>query len=392
MTAKTLKRLVAAAVLCALAGGGAWFLVGPRGDPERATQKTAAVTRGDIKEVVTSQGKLEPKDYVDVGVQISGQLKKLYVEIGSAVKKGDLIAELDPAPYQSRYDADAAKLKSLQAQLLEEKANFDLNETLLKRAQGLFAAKAVSQEELDTKEATLKKSAATLQSLEAQIEEAQANLASDGINLGYTKIFAPMDGIVSDQIAREGQTLNANQTTPKIVQVANLDIMTVRVQVAEADIMRLKPEMETAFSTLGAMDKRWKGRIRQILPTPEVVSDVVLYNVLIDVENTDHALMNGMSTQVYFETAQAAGALLVPTQALGKKISEKPDGATYLITIRKNGQTEEREVLVGLITRAQTEVRSGLAEGETVLLQNAVAGASDTKKKTTSPPSMGARL
>src|SRR5690606_2265467 len=125
------------------------------------------------------------------------------------------------------------------------------------------------------------------------------------------------------QTAREGQTLNANQQAPIILQIANLDVMTVRVQVAEADVTRLKPGLPVYFTTLGMMDKRWHGRVRQILPSPETVNDVVLYIVLIDVDNRDHQLLTGMSAQVFFEIGKAHDVLTVPVAALGRRVPAK---------------------------------------------------------------------
>ncbi|HBG32027.1 MAG TPA: efflux RND transporter periplasmic adaptor subunit, partial [Gammaproteobacteria bacterium] len=132
---------------------------------------------------------------------------------------------------------------------------------------------------------TLRVAEARAASLKAQIEEARSTLAGDEANLGYTKIYAPMDGTVASQTAREGQTLNANQTAPVILQIADLGTMTVRAQVAEADVPRVQPGMDVSFTTLGSLNRRWQAVVRQILPTPEVINDVVLYNVLADVDN-----------------------------------------------------------------------------------------------------------
>lgn len=398
MVSRKIKRLVIAAVLLVLASGGAWFYFHSQALEKRGTTETVLVARGNVQETVTAQGKLEPKDYVDVGAQVSGQLKKLYVDIGDTVKKGDLLAELDPLPYESKVAADEAKLNSLKAQVAQKKAEEELDHSQLRRAETLFKAHATSQDDLETKTTALKVTQATIASLEAQAAEAAANLESDKISLGYTKIYAPMDGIVADQIAREGQTLNANQTTPKIVQLADLDVMTVRAQVAEADVMRLKTGMEASFAPLGALERKWKGIVRQILPTPEVVNDVVLYDALIDVENKDRQLMNGMSAQVFFDVAHADDVLILPVHALGRHETTHDDetGKAYAVKAIKNGKTEERIVHVGLMTRADAEIRSGLAEGETIVIGAAAASGnqeSNGAKKNGGPhPPVGARL
>lgn len=374
--------------LIALAGAGLFFYVQNKGQEGPENLEWVSATRSTIEDIVTAQGTLEPKDYVDVGVQVSGQLKKLYVDIGDEVKTGDLLAELDPQVYQSKVQGDEANINALKAQLDQKRAQADFDKAQADRALALVETKAMSQQEAEEKDKAYKVSIAAVAALEAQIAQAQASLESDQINLGYTKIYAPMDGIVSDKIAREGQTLNANQTTPKIVQIANLDVMTIRAQIAEADVMRLKPGMESQFVTLGSLERKWKGTIRQILPTPEVINDVVLYNALIDVENKDRQLMNGMSTQNSFVVGRAENVLTVPTKALGRRLVEKDlddKGLAYSLHVKgSNGEAEERTVYIGLMTRSMSEVKSGLSEGDKV----EVSGDASAAKKAQSMPRM----
>ena len=334
----------------------------------------APVRRGNVEETVTAQGKLEPREYVDVGAQVSGQLKKIYVEIGDTVKKGDLIAEIDPRVYQSRVEASEARLKTLRAQLSEQEAQITFASQQNNRNTRLMKAKAVSQETLEDSQTALKVAQSRAASLRAQIEESQSSLEGDTTNLSYTKIYAPFDGTVVLQPTREGQTVNASQTAPIIVQLADLDIMTVKSQVAEADVMRLREGMEVEFSTLGNLERRWKATVRQILPSPEVVNDVVLYNALIDVQNEDRQLMTGMSTQVFFNLGSAKDALLIPTLALGQKLSAAEDGSQkYKIRVKDGEQTAEKTITVGLVGRNEVEVLNGLAEGEEVALPVAPA-------------------
>jgi macrolide-specific efflux system membrane fusion protein len=332
--------------------------------------RAVPVEMADIEETVTAQGKLEPKQYVDVGVQVSGQLKKIHVEIGDTVKTGDLIAEIDPAVYESRVAADEAQLKSLKAQLAEQKATADFAQKTLDRNRRLIKDKAISQEALDDTQTAMKVALAKVASIDAQIEQASSALEGDKANLSYTKIYAPMNGTVVSQAVREGQTLNANQTAPIVVQVANLDVMTVRTQVAEADVTRLTPEMDVYFTTLGAQDRKWQGKVRQILPSPETINDVVLYNALVDVENKDRSLMTGMSTQVFFVVGNAQNVPVVPVRALGKSVQpeEGQPGNFYQIRVDSNGKAEDRVVEVGLMTRQLAEIKSGLQEGDKVLV------------------------
>jgi macrolide-specific efflux system membrane fusion protein len=164
--------------------------------------------------------------------------------------------------------------------------------------------------------------------------------------------------------------LNANQTAPVVLQVANLDTMTVRAQVAEADVSRLKAGMPAYFTTLGNNERRWPGKVRQVLPTPQIVNDVVLYDVLIDVKNEGHKLMTGMTTQVFFIFGKAENALIIPAEVLTRRASREDNdkGKAYRIAVMTEKGPEPRVIHVGLQTRTQAEVVDGLQEGERIVL------------------------
>jgi macrolide-specific efflux system membrane fusion protein len=355
------------------AGGGLWLYFSKPAESDKALldETTAAIGYGDIEENVTAQGKLEPKEYVDVGAQVTGQLQKLYVEIGDVVKAGELLAEIDPRIYASRVQADEAKINTLKAQLVEQEAQILFAGRQYARNQLMYRTKAVSQEALQNSETNIKAARAKANSIKAQLQEVQSTLSGDRTNLGYTKIFAPMDGTVVQQSARAGQTLNANQQTPMIMQLAKLDKMTVRAQTAEADIMRIKPGLPVYFTTLGSEQRRWQGTVRQVLPTPEVLNNVVLYNVFVDVDNTDRQLMTGMSAQVFFVLGQARHVLILPVNALGKHLPEQDNekGAAYRIKVLgAELEVQERVIHIGLQNRRFAEVRDGLSAGERVKL------------------------
>ena len=362
------KKIAFFLVAIAAAGAALWLSSGEskKGASAEAA-KSVTVQKGDIEEAVTAQGKLEPKEYVDVGTQVSGQLKTLHVDIGYDVKKGDLLAEIDPRIYEARVEADTAQLKALKAQLAEQEANEELARQQHARNTLLIKSNAISHDAFDISAATLKSAIAKVNTQKADIEQVGSTLSGDQTNLGYTKIFAPMAGTVVTLPAREGQTLNANQTAPTLMQLANLDIMTIRAQVAEADVMRLKEDMPVHFSTLGAMDKQWKATVRQILPTPEVINDVVLYDVLIDVENKGRLLMNGMSTQVFFDLGSAENVLVLPIDALGRHLSKEDNdaGKAYKVKLKSG---EDKIIHVGLMDRINAEVKDGLNENDEVMI------------------------
>jgi macrolide-specific efflux system membrane fusion protein len=374
------NKIIACSTVVALTAGGWYWYASTAQSSQGAVVKPIAVTRGNIEEVVTSQGKLEAKQYVDVGTQVSGQLKKIHVDIGDTVTKGQLLAEIDPRVYQAQLEAGEAHLNSLRAQLNQQKAAAVLAEQNLKRNQSLIAVNAVSQQALQETESQAAVARAQVESIGAQMQETQSNLTASRTNLGYTKIYAPMAGTVTTLPTKEGQTLNANQTAPTVLQVANLDVMTVRAQVAEADVSRLKENMPVYFTTLGKSEQRWPGKVRQVLPSPQIVNDVVLYDVLIDVKNEARQLMSGMTAQVFFIFGKAENALIIPAEVLTRRAAREDNdkGKAYRVAVITETGREQRVIHVGLQTRTQAEVIDGLKEGERIAVNRPAGSANQT--------------
>ena len=406
----TPKRLTRSAIALSVAlifGGGAYYAWnGWNGAADSAARyATAVVQRADLEDTVTATGILQPRDYVDVGTQVSGQLKKLHVEIGSTVKAGQLLAEIDPTVYTTKVDADRAQLRTQDAQLADKQAQLALAEQQFQRQSNLQRENATTQEAVDTAAAALRSAKAQIDVLKAQAEQTRSSLRGDEANLNYTKIYAPMPGTVVSQSAKQGQTLNANQQAPTVLRIADLSSMTVQSQVSEADVSKLKLGMDVYFTTLGNQSQRWYGKLRQIEPTPVTVNNVVLYNALFDVDNPDRALMTQMTAQVFFVTAQAKGAVLVPLSALrpaasgserrragsagpqpsaskalpGKSASNGArdstidprvrfaDGRATVRVVKQDGTVEERDVRVGVMSRVSAQILSGLEPGEQVV-------------------------
>jgi len=364
------KKLITLLAVSGLIGGGWYWYASAARQPEQNAQQPITISRGTIQEVVTAQGKLESKQYVDVGTQVSGQIKKLHADIGDTVKQGQLLAELDPRVYQAQVEANEARLNSLRAQLNQQKAQLTLAEQNFKRNRDLFGVNAVSQQALQESETEAAVARAQVASIQAQIQETESNIKGNQTNLSFTKIYAPMSGTVTTRPAREGQTLNANQSAPTILQIADLDTMTVRAQVAEADVTKLKEGMPVYFTTLGSTERRWHGTVRQILPAPQVVNEVVLYDVLIDVKNEGRQLMTGMTTQVFFIFGKAENVTIAPAEALTHPLPEQNNnsGKAYRITVLTEEGRDHRVIHVGLQTRTQAEVTAGLNPGERILV------------------------
>ncbi len=358
------RRLALLALLVIGAGALGWYALS--GDSESAASyRTQPVTKGDLEKTVTALAQIRPKTFVDVGTQVSGQLRQVTVEIGDTVKKGQLIAQIDSTVYQTRVLAGRAKIENLRAQLDQARAQLLLDQAREERTRQLYSSNAASKDAFELATANLKINQGKIAAFEAQIKEMEATLAGDEANLNYTKIFAPQDGTIVDQIAFEGQTLNANQTAPIIVRIADLDVMTVWAQVAEADIPRITVDMPVYFTTLGMPDKRYTAVVRQVLPTPQTVNDVILYNVLIDIPNKERELLTNMTAQVFFVLGATKDALLVPVAALRPSTREK---GAYTVRVLENGNIKIKRVTVGLQDRNVAEVKSGLSEGEQVVV------------------------
>ncbi|AIZ32341.1 efflux RND transporter periplasmic adaptor subunit [Pseudomonas sp. K1(2024)] len=375
------RLLLGALSLLALGTLLAWKTL-PLGAPSLST---VPVTRADIESSVTALGTLQPRRYVDVGAQASGQIRTLHVEAGDQVKKGQLLVEIDPSTQQARLDAGRYSIENLKAQLAEQRAQHLLAQQQVKRQQDLARAGATREEDVQRAQAELKVTQARIDMYQAQILQAQASLRSDEAELGYTRIYAPMDGTVVAVDAREGQTLNAQQQTPLILRIARLSPMTVWAQVSEADIGQVKPGMTAYFTTLAGGKRRWTSTVRQILPIPpkpldqssqgggsptsassgSTGSKVVQYTVLLDVENPDGALMAEMTTQVFFVAGQARQVLTAPLAAL----DDAPDDSLRLAQVlNPDGKVEQRQVRTGLSDRLRVQILDGLREGEHLVI------------------------
>ena len=377
-------RLLAIGLVGTIGIAAAYFIY-DHGSTESGQPITVAATRGDIENLVTAIGNLQPFNTVDVGAQVSGQLKKLYVQIGDEVEKGKLVAEIDSTIAAAKVDADNAELKNLQAQLSDKQSSLSLMTIEAGRQTRLNNENATSQELYDTAQAALKSAQAQSDAVRAQITQSQSALKADEATLGYANIYAPMTGTVSAIPAKEGQTLNANQQAPTIMTISDLATVTVYTQVSEADVPKLHIGMDAYFTTLGNPNQRYSGKLRQILPTPSVVNNVVLYTALFDVNNPSRTLMSQMTAQVFFVLGAAHNVIVIPVAALkytdvagttvgrgqrksaGTQILRRP--ATVVVA-SPSGTDEARPVVVGVTNRVDAEIVSGLAPGELVIVSS----------------------
>ena len=360
-------------IVCLLLAGWRWgFASAP------AIQwKTATVERGDVEELVTALGTLEPGDYVDVGAQVSGQLTQLHVDVGDSVEQGQLLAEIDASVQQTQVDAGLAELEALRAQREQQQAELELAELQYQRQQRLREANATSDDAFQSARSTLAITRAQIKVLKAQIRQKQASVEGDQANLGYAKIYAPRSGTVVSLEAREGQTLNANQTTPTLMRIADLTTMTISTQVSEADVDSLSAGMPVYFNTLGNGDVRYDSTLRQVLPTPEVVNNVVLYTAEFDIDNPQGRLMSGMTAQVFFVVDSARDVLHVPVAA----VKRGGRGQWQVQRLGREGKPQNQPVTAGISNRVRTVIQDGLQEGDIVVLGQAQASPAGEAEK-----------
>ncbi|MEQ9887365.1 efflux RND transporter periplasmic adaptor subunit [Pectobacterium zantedeschiae] len=352
---------------------------------------TAAVEIADLEQTVLADGKIEAQKQVSVGAQASGQIKALHVELGDKVKKGQLIAEIDDLTQQDTLKNGEAALKNVQAQRAAKLAELRNNELSWQRQQMLMKRGVGVQADYDSAKATLDATRANIDALDAQIIQAQITVNTAKVNLGYTQIRSPMDGTVVAIPVEAGQTVNAIQTTPTIAKVANLDTMTIKVKISEADVVKVKTGMPVWFSILGEPNKRYEATLSSIEPAPDSIntdttttssstsssssssSTAIYYNGQFNVQNPDGVLRISMTAQVNILLSSVKNAIVVPATALTLR-----NGMWYVQVVNANKKVESRLVTLGLNDNVRTQIRSGLSVGEQVVVSQSSGDATST--------------
>ncbi|KVT01739.1 hemolysin secretion protein D [Burkholderia sp. MSMB1459WGS] len=386
MIQKTHRRrriVLATLAIVAIAAGVTLKACAPDKHPQYLS---APVTRGDLENAVLATGALQAFKQVDVGAQVSGQLKTLKVKLGDKVTKGQWLAEIDPVISENALRQARASEESLRAQQQSTAAQLTQAELAFRRQQAMLPDDATSREAFEAARAALDVQRATLASLAAQIRSARIQIETAQANLGYTRIVAPIDGEVVAIVTQEGQTVIAQQQAPVILKLANLDTMTVKAQVSEADVIRVSAGQSAYFTILGEPDKRHYGKLRAIEPAPQNYADAqstlggaggsakpnsaVFYNALFDVPNPEHRLRIAMTAQVNIVLGNARNALIIPAAALGEK---RKDGTVAVRVLRADGSTETRHIRIGINNNVRVEVLAGLKDGERVVIGEASA-------------------
>lgn len=373
---RKLLLIIITVVLLASAGSFFWLQA-----PPMASFATEPVRRGDIENTVLANGMLQASKLVSVGAQVSGQIKRLSVNLGDEVKKGQLIAQIDSVTQQNNLKEARASLDSINAQYRAKNAQIHQAQLEYNRQQSMLAEHASAKSDFESAEATLAVYQAELAQLDADKQKALINVDSAEIDLSYTTISAPMDGTVVYTAVETGQTVNANQTTPTIIEMAQLQTMTVKAQISEADVIHVKAGQAVYFTVLGQSEHQYHGILRAIEPGPTAMdgddkdmtpddSSAVYYNGLFDVENPEGTLRIGMTAQVSIILNKADNVLLVPAQIVQAK-----GRGEYSVPVLVDGQVENRAVKVGMNNKVNAQILAGLTEGDKVVIGMAAAGA-----------------
>ncbi len=388
VTPRRLAFLLTAALLVILA----LIVLSLQSRPQAAVV-TAPARLGDIENAVLATGKLDAIERVNVGAQVSGQVKSLKVKLGDKVTKGQPIADIDDLPQRNDLRTAEAALNVTKADLQAKQALLKQAESRFKRQKRMLIDEASSREEFETAEATLAATRAELIALNARIVQSQIEVDKKKVDLSYTRILAPMDGIVIAVITQQGQTVNANQSAPTIIKLAQLDVMTIKAQISEADITRVSQGQKAYFTIFSEPDKRYDATLRTVELAPESVmkddsisgsssssgsgssNASVYYNALLDVPNPDNRLRIAMTAQVSLLLGEAKNTLLVPIQAVHKTADNKQQ----VQVLTGDNRLDMREVKTGITNNVDIQILSGLKAGENVVLvqENTRSGEED---------------
>lgn len=391
MMKKMFKWVVALVILAGLG----WYGYQKMQPKNEATFITEEVKRGKIAQTVSATGEIAATNLVDVGAQVSGQIKKMHVKIGDVVKEGDLIAEIDNVTQVNEVNTRKAQLQTYQAQLESAQVALKIAQRKYSRYKSLASADAVSKEEFEATEDSLATNRAKIKELQSSIRQTQIAINTAEKDLGYTRITAPSAGTVVSLVVEQGQTINASQTSPTVVQIADLTSMTNKMQIAEGDATKVKAGQTVNFTILSEPDTPISAKLDSIDPglttmsqgsyskSTDTTSNAIYYYARATVPNPDGKLAIGMTTQNTVEIASVDNVLIVPTVAIKTK-----DGKKFVRVLGANNQAVDREIQTGLKDSMNTEVKSGLNEGEKVVMSEmgAAEKAEAVEREMAGPP------
>lgn len=378
---KKLLIILAIAVMAVLAG-----IIIVFSGSKKIKFKTAKIQKGEITQTVRATGNVNPVTTIIVGTRVSGTIVALYADYNSRIKKGQLIAQIDPTPFENELKHSEAELLNAKATLFKAEVTLKDAERTLKRKQELFKRDLIARSELDDAETAYNTARAQYEIALAQVKKAEAGLRQAKTNLGYTRIFSPVDGVVIAKNVEVGQTVAASFQTPTLFTIApDLTKMQVDTNVDEADISKIKTGMEVNFTVDAYPDKKFKGIVSQIRLSPTVIQNVVTYNVVISVDNSHLLLKPGMTANVTFVVNSKENVIKIPNSALRFKMPDTPPSKQQGVWVIRGGKSVRVNVKTGISDGEWTELIEGdLKEGEEVIIE--IATKKQDSATTARPP------
>jgi len=363
---------VAGLVLVSAAGAAAMRTFAK---PKGPTYLFETARVGDIEKSVLATGALQPFEVVLVGTQVPGQLVRMDIGLGDPVRKDQVIAQIDSQRLENQLRDRQSQLDSEKARLMNFQSNVELAENNMKRQQTLMDRGMASQVQYDQAVNQLRQGRSNLANFQQGVKTNEIRVQDAENELAKATIRAPIDGVVAEVVARVGQTLNTNQQTPTIVKIAKMDVMTVRTQVSEADIVKVKPGQKVYFTVLGDPNKRYYAtlRTREVTPAGGVLDpnnasgpkNAIYYNALFEVPNPNNELLPAMTAEVHVVLDEAKNVVTVPLTALGPRDA---NGQATVRVLSDDGKVSDRKITIGLTNHSLAEVKSGLKAGEKVVI------------------------
>jgi HlyD family secretion protein len=378
---KKLLIILAIAVMAVLAG-----IIIVFSGSKKIQFKTAKIQKGKITQTVRATGNVNPVTTIIVGTRVSGTIVALYADYNSKIKKGQLIAQIDPTPFENELKQSEAELLNAKATLFKAEITLKDTERTLKRKQELFKRDLIARSELDDAETAYNTARAQYEIALAQVKKAEAGLRQAKTNLGYTRIVSPVDGVVIAKNVEVGQTVAASFQTPTLFTIApDLTKMQVDTNVDEADISKIKTGMEVNFTVDAYPDKKFKGIVSQIRLSPTVTQNVVTYNVVISLDNSHLLLKPGMTANVTFVVNSKENVIKIPNSALRFKMPDTPPSKQQGVWVIRGGKSVRVNVKTGISDGEWTELIEGdLKEGEEVIIE--IATKKQDSATTARPP------
>ncbi len=340
---------------------------------EKINYITETAKQANITKTVDATGEVAAIELVSVGSQVSGQIEKLNVVLGQELKKGDLIAQIDSTTQQNELGINKAKLKSYKAKLESAEISLKVLKSQFEREKSLAARGYSSNKTLDKAEDSYVEAKAKVEELKSLIEQTQIEVNTSETNLGYTTITAPFDGTVVSIPVKEGQTVNATQSIPTIVEMANLDKMAILIKISEGDVTKIKPYMEVTYSILSEPNKVYSAILQSIDPGLTTLTNGT-YTGIIDADtavyyygraiapNDNKKLFIGMTTQNEIIIDKKENVIIAPSLSIYEK-----EGKKY-INILEQGKSVQKEVVTGISDNINTEIISGINKGDTIIV------------------------